>query len=602
MKNPFIKTIQLLTIIFLFSSCQDPVIGTSGTDDPIIIDPVETPIDLSSNFGDEVSRNFLGNIIDANKNPIEGATITIGGLTASTDENGVFIINNATVYERFGYITAKKSGYIHGSRSVVPTTGTNKITIMMLEEIVAGTTTSGTSETIALSNGASVELNGNYIKPDGTAYTGSVDVILHLLDPSDEDMTQQMPGMLYAANTDNEERMLQTYGMLAVELRGSGDEDLNLAEGEIAEIRIPLDASLIGSAANTIPLWYFDEAKGYWIEEGEATLIGDEYVGTVSHFSFWNCDIPAEAINLFLTITDENGVPVNNQHVTITSTVYGERGGSTNEIGEVNGLVPSNESLVVTFYSYEICGSNPIYTTTIGPFGDDATLDITILSSADVITETVTGTFNNCDGNPVTNGYVILTYGNQQFTDIVTDGVFEITIMRCQDETAFSIEAFDYDNLQSTGEINYGFTTPNTALGTITSCNIITEFITYQIDNDDVIFIANDIDVRAFNGNTDIEIEHYNSNNDCFWIIGNLNDTPPYIGTYDTYEWNVPNDTGFNFIENCPEIYENSTIIYNLTSLGNIGEYIDMNFSGDYEDFQGNPHTITGTIHVIRDN
>lgn len=604
MKYTLIKTIQLLTIILLFSSCEDPIIVNSGTDIPVIIDPV--PIDLSSNFGNEIFRTFLGSIIDVNKNPIEGVAITIGSLTAITDENGVFIINDATVHERFGYITAKKAGYIHGSRSVVPTIGTNKITIMMLEETVIGSTNSGTSETISLPNGASVALNGNYIKPDGTSYTGSVDVIIHLLNPSDEDMPQQMPGMLYAANTNNEERMLQTYGMLAVELRGSGNEDLNLAENETAQIKIPLDASLIGSAQSTIPLWYFDEVKGYWIEEGSATLVGNEYIGTVSHFSFWNCDIPAEAINLCLSITDENNNPINNQYVTITSTVYGERGGNTNENGEVCGLVPSNESLEATVYSSAICGSNPIHTTTIGPFSTDATVDIIVPSSPDIITETVTGTFNNCDGNAITNGYVILTYGNQQFTDIVTDGVFEIAMMRCLDETTFSIEAIDYDNLQSTGEINYGFTTPNTTLGTLTSCNTITEFITYQVDNGDIVFSTSDIQTTFqvnnpnYNNTPTVTIYNNMNNGNCFYMIGVLNNNP-FIGVYDYYLWNSPNDTGFNIDECLGVSNTNNNVIYNLTALGNIGEYIDINFSGDYEDSNGGVHSITGIIHVLRD-
>ena len=46
----------------------------------------------------------------------------------------------------------------------------------------------------------------------------------------------------------------------------------------------------------------------------------------------------------------------------------------------------------------------------------------------------------------------------------------------------------------------------------------------------------------------------------------------------------------------------NNNVIYNLTSLGEVGEYIDINFSGDYIDFSGNPHTINGIIHVVRDN
>ena len=60
---------------------------------------------------------------------------------------------------------------------------------------------------------------------------------------------------------------------------------------------------------------------------------------------------------------------------------------------------------------------------------------------------------------------------------------------------------------------------------------------------------------------------------------------------------------GMAFVE-CQDISEeNNQIIFNLTSYGNTtGEYIDINFGGAYEDYQGVPHTITGVIHVKRDN
>ena len=108
----------------------------------------------------------------------------------------------------------------------------------MLEETVVGTISSGSTSTVTIDGGSSVSFDGNFIKEDGSAYEGSVDVIMHHLDPTDEDMSMQMPGMLYAQNEGGAERMLQTLGMLAVELRGSGGEDLNLAEGSTSEIKI----------------------------------------------------------------------------------------------------------------------------------------------------------------------------------------------------------------------------------------------------------------------------------------------------------------------------------------------------------------------------
>jgi len=594
----------LLLSLLMATSCQD--------DDSILPGEQQQQEDIpdtfSEYFGNQISRDFIGNVIDINNNPIEGVTITIGNETATTDNNGVFIINSATVNERFGFIKAEKAGYIHGSRSLVPSEGTNKVTIMMLEATVIGTVNSGTASQVIASDGSSVSFDGNFIKEDGSAYSGSVDVIIHHLDPSDEDMPMQMPGMLYAQNEDGAERMLQTLGMLAVELRGTGGEDLNLAEGSTSEIRVPVDASLMSIAPTTIPLWYFDETNGYWKEEGVATLQGNMYVGSVSHFSFWNCDIPAEAIVLCVTTADSNNTTLSNLKVSITSATFGTTYGYTNNNGEVCGYVPSDEVLELNIYSYDVCGINALHTQSIGPFNNDSSIQITINDTSETINETVTGTFNTCDGNAVSDGYVQLTYGNQTFFDTVDDGAFEINFLRCVEDNTFTIKGSDYDNLQTTDEIAYTFTTPNTAVGTIAACNTVTEFIEYSINGEESILFLENINASFYadgqgqtSGPTLDIFGNGISPNSCFYLYAVLN-SPEYIGTYDSLDWDVSGDTGM-FIGECIGISNlNNNITYNLTALGEVGEYIDINFTGSYEDYDGITYTINGIVHVLRDN
>ena len=603
--SKFPKFILLILIATLaFSSCsKDEDDRISGGEQQEIV-----PDEFSEYFGNEISRDFLGTIIDKNHLPIEGVLVTIGDNTAYTDSNGVFMIKNATVNERFGYIKASKAGYIHGSRNVVPSNGTNKVTIMLLDTNVTGTINSGETGNVSLNNGSSVSFDGNFIKEDGSEYSGSVNVIVHHLDPTDEDMPLQRPGMLYAQNTEGAERMLQTLGMLTVELRGSAGEELNLAEGSTSEIQMYVDPSLMAIAPATIPLWYFDETKGYWIEEGEATLQGNMYVGTVSHFSFWNYDIQAEAVTLCIAATNEDNNALNNLWVKITSTTYGTTTGYTNENGEVCGYVPSNESLELSVYSYDFCGNTALYSEMIGPFSTDSNISIIVPESSDIIEETITGNFNTCDGNAVTDGYVQLKYSGQIFTDVVSDGTFEISLLRCEEDNTFQIKASDYVNLQTTDSISYTFTTPLTNIGTITACNTVSEFIQYSIDDGDLIYILDNInsqfDANSPNYNAPILTLSGSSNDgNCFYMFGKLNSTN-YEGTYDNYAWNDTGDdnTGFN-LEECLGISNvNNNIIYNLTSLGSVGEYMDINFNGTYEDYQGNTHTISGVVHALRDN
>ncbi|MDG2498959.1 MAG: carboxypeptidase-like regulatory domain-containing protein [Flavobacteriaceae bacterium] len=602
------RNLLIILTFFCFISCSNEAPGDSVT--PNTTSP---PTTLLENFGNLTDSDFMGRVVDLQNNPVTGAMVQISNSTTDTDVNGIFIIRNAEIYEKFAYVKVEKAGFLHGSRSVVPTAGINKIQIMLLPQTVTQTVSSGTAVTVSLSNGAAVDLSGSYSNSDGSDYTGDVQVTLHLLNPIDDDMQQQMPGMLLAENLQNEARMLETLGMVAVELRSDTGEKLNLSEGTTATISVPLDPETLAGAPNEIPLWYFDEENGYWVEEGSATLQGTKYVGTVSHFSFWNCDIPTEYVNICMNITDTNNTPLSNIQVRIESEFNGTGYGYTNDSGEVCGIIPANQTLNLQYFLYNICNNPeiPNSSETVGPFNQNTTLNVVL--DAPIVEdylETITGIFNNCDGDAVVNGYVQgRIEDGQWFYSLVTDGVFEINVLSCNENASISITGYDYDTLQTTSEINYTLTSPETDLGTLSACDSVEEFIQFSIDDGEVEQIVFNVSCTTyqsdFSGLYTLDIGGSNQNT-CIYLSGALNDN--YVNFEGAYEYgNVWNSNtpsaGMAFVE-CQDISEeNNQIIFNLTSYGNTtGEYIDINFGGAYEDYQGVPHTITGVIHVKRDN
>ena len=48
--------------------------------------------------------------------------------------------------------------------------------------------------------------------------------------------------------------------------------------------------------------------------------------------------------------------------------------------------------------------------------------------------------------------------------------------------------------------------------------------------------------------------------------------------------------------------YESPSIIFNLNNFGEVGTYVDITFSGAYENIDGESQTITGAVHVLRDS
>ena len=355
------------------------------------------------------------------------------------------------------------------------------------------------------------------------------------------------------------------------------------------------------------------------------------YVGTVSHFSFWNCDIPAEAVMLCVNVIDEQGNELSNMDVTITSPNFGTTVGYTNDKGEVCGLVPSNEGLILKIYNQGSCGNVPLITENIGPFTSDHNMIAIVPDSFNIVQETITGNFMSCIGEPVSNGYVLLNYGSREFIGQVSDGNFEITFYRCSTNTDFTFTAIDYDNNQSSVELTYNFISPLTDIGDIVSCNDYEyNYIYLQLgDNEPISLVEGQgplVTPQDFECGIDPIFEHiliaglfHQSNNpnvDSSVLrlrIFNLNGPGIYIAD------GLNNDAGldsYGYLNYGDGSYvprgSNFVGTAEVLTYGEVGDVVEISFSGTIDikrDFGGDviftvatDVPIQGYMHLIRQN
>lgn len=540
--------------------------------------------EFSENFGNATAADFMGKIVNENNEPLEGVTVTVGGLTGITDINGIFSIQDANVNERFAYIKASKSGYINGSRSLVPTTGVNQVKIMLLEENIVATINSGESGVADLPNGVKVTFGGDYIKTDGSAYSGAVSVVLKHLDPLDENVGDMMPGMLWAEDANGNPRVLETFGMLAVELKGASGEKLQLAENTTAQIEVPVPTQLT-SAPQTIPLWHFDEDNGYWKEEGFATLANGKYIGEVSHFSFWNYDAQFPAVYLCITVLNQDGSPVANNLTMLTHNnpdyLYPTSYGFTSEDGVVCGLVPQDEELVLKIF---LSGCINAHEVTIGPFSTDSNIEVTIPDNNENTT-TLVGQFNDCNGNPITNGYLQFNHSGNVVHIPVTNGEVNYTYLYCGNTTEFSVQGVDMTGGQTTTIISGDLTSPQTSFGIISSCSTfedtdgdgvadefedINQDNNYDNDDTDQDGIPNYLDTNDDNDALDTADEDLNSDGDFTNDDTDGDGIPNYLDSEDLAAY-------FGTLTQCDQD-GNGTEAFDLDSLNAtvIGNQVDV--------------------------
>ncbi|MEP1488433.1 MAG: hypothetical protein ABJK28_08390 [Algibacter sp.] len=572
----------ILVLGSLLTSC-DP----KSDDNDDSFNPINTIDEGSLDLGLSIQRDFMGRIVDETNLPIENVVVTIGLDVVSTDANGMFIINNADVKERQAFIVAEKTGYLKGMRSVVPTAGTNTVRFMLVPENIVATVASGADSEVNLPNGTTVKFDGAFKDENGNAYSGNVDVIMYHLDPSNPSIDDIMPGSLQAQNDNGDERVLESYGMLNVELRGASGEELNIADGHVAEIELPVDPAQSGVAPSTIPLWHFDEVNGYWIEGGQATLVGEKYIAEVSHFSWWNCDAQFPTVALCLNVVDTANVPLSNVRVELwrSGATY-PRVGVSDASGEICGLIPANE--ILTLKAFDQCGVE-VHNMSIGPFATDTNYGDIVFPV--VTASIITGNLVDCFNANVTNGYAAITYGSDYTAVNITNGSFSLSVIECASLPTYSLEGVDFDTFQTTTALPFNFS--NLTLGNLIACTAVTEYITIQIDNDPVDYYLTDINAGQ-NGGSYFSANAKNASGDSFYFGGNTITPGTYTMSSQDF-WIESSTLDLNY--NIP-----NTITFTLNNYGAIGQYIDLIISGTYTDNSGSVRTIAGTVHVLRDN
>lgn len=411
-------------LIFLFSlilislaSCRKDTLTTEMT-----TVPNEPEINIESTLN--------GFITDRNGEPILEAQVSISNAYTETDEFGFFEIKGL-VNERFAVIKVEKEGYFNQIKTLIPSKNvTSRTRIQLTEKGSPATFNSNTGGEVAIDQNSSVQFQANSIvDQQGNIYNGNVNVYSFYIDPTHTDLDQIMPGNLMARNTNSELQVLESYGMVNVILEGDGGQQLNINKTAILTTDVP--NSILNTAPAEIPLWYFDEEKGLWMEEGKAVLQNGKYIGEVEHFTFWNCDVPGEFTQISGQIFDNKGVAI--LSVRITDIATGASFTSwTDETGGFQGFVPQNVSLLLEIL--DICGTTVLFSQNIGPF----TSDVEDLGQFNISSSTdfslVTGTLVDCNLEPIENGKVffqIPTHSFYQQTTTNAAGEFSALIPTC---------------------------------------------------------------------------------------------------------------------------------------------------------------------------
>ncbi|MBP7168104.1 MAG: carboxypeptidase regulatory-like domain-containing protein [Bacteroidia bacterium] len=486
-----------------------------------------------------VKTTFTGRVYDEAGNPLSGAAVSAGSQTTTTNIWGIFVLEDILVASNRPIVTVEMPGYWKHTGTFHPqSNGVSSTTVSLFSDATTHTLTSSTGGTITTATGASVIFPADAFETtSGTSYSGTVQFTMHHLPVDADRFLSKVPGTDFKGKkTDDTFTNLISFGMLGVKMKDGSGNELKLKSGKKATINVPVATTQQSTAASTIPLWHFNETTAVWKEEGAATLNGTIYTGEVSHFSWWNCDMPGGAY-LSGYVKDCNGFPVFGADVYLNNygwSIY------TDISGYYAGYCAPNTPLNVFAEYYDLLGNS--YTTSglsipsLAP-GSSYTAPDLIFTSLGCGTR-ISGTTVDCNAQNL-NCTVLLIKDNQlQNYCYTVNGEFSF-IVSDTSTSAFQIVAYKglYSNTYSVQAIP----SVDNNIGILPVCNqtninnnVTINFTSVGIGNIPLSLQVSTSQVVQNGSNTEIIMSYYDS------VTTDMADFRIITPTYapGTYNWN----------------------------------------------------------------
>lgn len=331
----------------------------------------------------------MGTVTDLDGNGLGDVTLTVAGRMTETNGQGWFTVAGVAAADRV-VVRAVEPGYVTAVETVAVRDGaTTWVDVHLAPVQVTTTLDPATGGQVASRTQAVTFPPGAFVdESTGAPITEPVEVALSAFDFSAESDLDAFPGDFVGRDLTGAERPLESLGFLDVTLSTASGARVAIAPG--AEVELRLDSALTATAPDTVPLWYFDEDAGVWVEEGVATRVGTALVGTVTHFTAWNFDITYDASFLTGRVVDEAGTPLHWAHVQHQGIDY--RGGSgrdTDQAGAFSLPVNPNRRARV-WATYRGHRSVPIEVDTPPPFTSADIGDIVIPGLVGAVNATFT--------------------------------------------------------------------------------------------------------------------------------------------------------------------------------------------------------------------
>lgn len=544
--------------------------------------------------GATVTASAIIYVSDINGNPLSNAAVHWHSNTGITNAEGVVVFNEKPVKEVRTVIRVEKIGFLSRTQIVPVTSGSRNVYSLQLPPFVSTASfQAATGASVATPLGGSVVFGAQSIADEnGNPYTGTVQVAAAYFSGIADDLKQTGPNNFLGKDAAGNIKFLENMGMIRIELTDGSNAKLNIRPGATAEVHIPIAPQYQATAPASAPLYAFDEEAGAWKEEGKAIKVGQEYVGTVSHFSFWMCPSVYNHYTISAQLECVTS-PLPYTEVSVMN-LWGAYLGSvwTSPAGAFSGQIP--ETLTFTLRAANTCDEE-VFSTPIGPFTSNTNLGTFNVCTGGVNYGRVQGNAVDCSGNPDPQALCrVQTGGLFRWLPNNLSGAFDSYILFCNGEASASVTCINPGTQQYSSDFVLAISNAMN-FGTASVCNTVVEFAQFTLDGNTYLYNENSVAdfaaaISIAQNRTELRVSGgQNFNLTKFGLnIPGLTSSP---GTYSlggspfsySFETTGPNST--SFIQAQITAFSNSP--------GGIIEGMVPDTS--YVDGSGTPHTLTNT-------
>ncbi|MBK7357946.1 MAG: hypothetical protein IPI45_12610 [Saprospiraceae bacterium] len=561
------KCLCFLACLLIFDSCRKDEKSVTVNDE------FEKYTQLIATNSIIVLRNEKNDLVS-------GAVMTLDGTQYTSNTEGLIFLKNVPLKNTGHLVQITHPAYFKTGKRIYPNKGIIELFLI----------SKGSSVQFASQSASTVSFSGiNYQFPanslvdaNGLEYKGDVNIYARHLNPTSPLFGAMMPADLRAYDIDGNSVYLTSFGMVATELYGSNGQALQIAPGKKVKISMHLDNSIVSNAPNSLPIWYIAEQSntGIWKEEGRAIKVNSNYEFEVSHFSFWNCDVPGNYVNLKGQVKNLQGATVANLWVTVT--VNGGPSGYavTDGNGKFEGKVPAGVDLKIQIN--EICDTFmqvKLYEANLGVLTSDTDLGMIQVDNQNINTYEFTGKVEVCPPNNLGTSYVKFT-SNQgvRYLIVNPDSSFNFTSNCLTIGEPVSFEAADYANGLQSGVTSLTLTNQkNVQVPNLTICTAFDEYVSVSYNGSQEYYYKRDGRILSIGiyqdslATNEYAFYFYGSGLESFnrFVYNGLNVPSPFLNFY--LVGTLINGTSLNLV--CTQCLNIEISQFDLTGGYIIGKY-----------------------------